>query len=190
MRAQPCYVLPPRLISLFEALQGRHWNALLVAFLWGIFKREDFSDGMIPCGRANMVYSYAVLAENADVMPDGRFYVFKGGIEVLHCPSVPCIIPALAILVRVSIPPDERGLAHVVQMQGFRPNGQEFTPVLINRMEPANGPAPPDRSVSHIFVVHLNGLLIQEHGLHHFRISGDSEQLGDFTFYADPMPGS
>jgi len=135
-----------------------------------------------------MVYSYALLAENADVGLDGRFYVFKGGIEVLFCPSVPCMVSTLALLVRIGIPPTERGFPHTLQIQGYRPTGEAFTPALVSRMEPKIDSAPPDRTVSHVFVVNFNGVMIQELGLHLFSIIGDGQKLGEFTFYADQIP--
>ena len=137
-----------------------------------------------------MVYSYGLLAENAEVGSDGRFYVFKGGIEVLHCPSVPCMVPTLALLVRIGIMPFERGLPHTLQIQGYRPTGEAFTPALVSRMEPKIDIAPPDRTVSHVFVVHFNAVMIQEFGLHLFSILGDGQKLGEYTFYADQFHDS
>jgi hypothetical protein len=145
---------------------------------------------MTPCGSASMEHCYSLLAENAAVMPDGRYFVFKGGIEVLHCPSVPCVIPSLALVVRVGIAPSERGAPHVVQLEGFRPNNEHFTPVMINRMEPITDSTPPDRSVYHTFIINFSGVVIQELGLHRFKIIGDGAELGDITFHADPLPAS
>ena len=75
----------------------------------------------------------------------------------------------------------------MIQLEGFRPNNERFTPVMVNRIELMNDPTPLDRPVYHTFIVNFYGVVINETGPHRFNIIGDGEELGSITVYADPV---
>jgi hypothetical protein len=132
-----------------------------------------------------MELSYAFLADAAEVLPAGGFFVFNGGIEELFCSSVPAMRPTLAVVAKIRILPDERDRTHLVKVRGLRPNNEPFTPTVIDEIQPRTDAPPGDRPYYHPLVVNFLGLMIQESGLHRLILEGDGQKLGTINLQVD-----
>jgi Family of unknown function (DUF6941) len=132
-----------------------------------------------------MELSYAFLADAAEVLPAGGFFIFNGGIEELFCSSVPALRPTLAVVAKIRILPDERDRPHLLEVRGPRPNNEPFTPTVIDEIQPRTDGPPGDRPSYHPLVVDFLGLTIQESGLHRFILEGDGQKLRSIHLQVD-----
>jgi hypothetical protein len=73
-----------------------------------------------------MRLGYAFLANSAKVAPDGRFHVLGGGIDGFKLPFIPTMLPTLAVVAAVHVPPEECGPSYQLRMKLTSPDGTEF----------------------------------------------------------------
>ncbi len=132
-----------------------------------------------------MQLAYAILADNAQVMPDGKFTIFSGGIEVLTAPSLPALTPSLAIVIRLVLEPGEIDIQHHFHVELLNPDGEnllssdsgkQFTP---NK----NTPVIPDLPLSYMFVLNFPGLIFLAAGKHMFRLFVDGTLIGEIPMF-------
>src|SRR4051794_30106552 len=72
-----------------------------------------------------MELRFAFVANSAEVGPDGRFFVLGGGIDGIGVPSVPCIFPALTLLIRVHFWREECREAYQLHISMMNPDGTD-----------------------------------------------------------------
>jgi|SRR5579883_2753335 len=127
---------------------------------------------------------FSFLANGAEVSSAGKFFVFNGGVDGLDVQAFPTQIPMLAVVTKFRLNPDERTRAHIIELRGLRPNGEELFPVVVNTFDPTQLMYPMDRPASHVFAVNIVGLILYEQGAHRFVISADGEELGAVELHA------
>jgi hypothetical protein len=135
-----------------------------------------------------MEIAYAFLAENCEVMPDGRFHVFRGGLEGFLCENLPAIIPAIALVIRIKIPPSDRGKPHTLELEGIDPENQSFLPKAMTTIVPKDDPTPAERAIFHTFSANIGMVQFIKYGFHSFRMAIDGRSVGGLTFFVDPLP--
>lgn len=125
-----------------------------------------------------MDLAYAFLAKFADTTRDGTFALVGGGFEVVAAPALPVTVPALAVVIRLLVPPNECGREHELRVDLVGPGeaaprmtaNLHFTPDLdVNR---------PGRPVGINCIMGTFGLAFAEQGDYEFRLSVGGRQLG------------
>lgn len=140
-------------------------------------------------GQAFMELEYSFLADAIEVVaPSGRFFVFNGGVEAVSCPGFPALLPSLAYIGKIRIPPAERDIAHNAQLSCLRPNGEPLVPLMANNFDARTLTVPRDRPAHHLLVVNYRQIQLYEYGEHRFVLTCDGEELGSVSFFVDPMP--
>jgi len=126
----------------------------------------------------------AFLAQAATVLPDGRFFVFGGGIDGFVGAELPIIVPSVSAVARIHFSPEDCGVEHELlatfagppeSEPGFNA-GRKFKPVL--------SPYLPDRGTILPFVVDITNLRLTHEGLYTVSYSAGDTLLGKLTYVA------
>jgi hypothetical protein len=70
-----------------------------------------------------MKFHYAFCAKYAQTSPDGTFTVFGGGLDTIEVQEFPFVVQELAILLNVSLDPDEDAAGQRIMVGFFDPEG-------------------------------------------------------------------
>jgi hypothetical protein len=134
-----------------------------------------------------MELDYAFFAEAADLHPDGRFFVFGGGIDRINGLQFPSTLPALSLLIKLRVLEAEFGVAHRIRVSTEAPDGTEW----IGVHDAAIGPSPPVQGLrlysSHVVCMSLRGAILPQEGVYIFHIFGDEVELGTLRLYVERL---
>ncbi len=83
-----------------------------------------------------MKFLDAFFANAADVGPDGRCFVLGGGIEGIIVNSIPTVIPAVALFLRIRFDRQECGQTHTLRLDLSCPDGSNREAVVEAQLAP------------------------------------------------------
>jgi hypothetical protein len=135
--------------------------------------------------RDYMKLAYAILADAAQVTPDGKFSILGGGIEILNSVALPAMVPSLALIIRLSLDPDSLSIQHILQVELVDPDGLQslaniaessFTPE--QKISIKEGILP-----STTFVFNFLGISFPKTGKYTFNIILDQEIIGSLFIH-------
>jgi len=139
-----------------------------------------------------MQLQYAILADSAQILPDGKFVIVGGGVEYISAPSFPAMNPSLALVVRLTVSSPEVGREHQFRLELLMPDGTSVLPVQGNTMFT---PKPPTTSgilapLNYMFVVNFPGLVFPAAGKYAFRLFVDDHKVGEAPLYLQITPSA
>jgi hypothetical protein len=128
-----------------------------------------------------MRLNFAFLAQAAELVPDGRFFVLGGGIDRITIPSFPGVIPSLALVAELLFSGDEYAQPYPVRVTVTRPDGkvQDLGEILV--LSPRAEPEWPERGRTAHLVCQINSFLIPLPGIYEFQFSIHDQHLGEFS---------
>lgn len=117
-----------------------------------------------------MKLSFALLADAAAAMPDGKFSVQGGGIDNVSAQGFPAVHPMMALIVRLDVDEAEYGHDYHLRIEGVAPSDTPWlAPVLVPfKPEKPRTSTLPGRA---LFVVNIPMLLFPAPGTYTFRLS-------------------
>jgi hypothetical protein len=127
---------------------------------------------------------FAMLADAAVALPDGKVDIQGGGINVLRAVSLPAIHPRLTLVVKVAAEPGDRSREAALLLEGFTPDREQWltpTPIALHWKKPAKA----GRSAEHLIVVNLPMLLLLKYGEYTIRLSSGDEELVTLPLFVD-----
>jgi hypothetical protein len=124
----------------------------------------------------------AFLANNCEEMPDGRFFVFGGGINVLMLPTIPCQVPFIAIFCRVNAAEEELRTEHTIRLVLVRPDGSKHdlgsAPVKDVKLDAYFA----ELGINFDLNVGLVNFPVQHPGIYRVVVSVDDDPIGELKF--------
>lgn len=140
----------------------------------------------------SMQLQYAILADSAQILPDGKFVIMGGGVEYINAPSFPAMNPSLALVVRLSVNSQEVGHEHQFRLELLMPDGTTVLPIQGNT---AFTPKPPTTSgivvpLNYMFVVNFPGLVFPAAGKYAFRLVVDDRKVSEVPLYLQTLPSA
>jgi hypothetical protein len=134
-----------------------------------------------------MRLSYAFLADAAQFTEDGKLWVLGGDLATLRAQEFPHKYPALALVVKFLLRPDECGREHRIRVQLREPTGEALADTLTSA-----APEPrtdfPEEEVGLAFVLNYQQTLFPSPGKYSFIITVDDEELGVMGFHVIRPP--
>jgi hypothetical protein len=135
-----------------------------------------------------MELAYGFLANAADVVQDGRFFVLGGGIDGIGVPAVPAVMPGLAILVNISFEQEECGEAHRFRVLLTNPEGNPAGPEFQLELRPRQSePAYKDGATVSV-AVSMIGLPFGHQGEYSFNLFVGDRLIGRIPFWVFIAP--
>src|SRR5260370_41163218 len=128
-----------------------------------------------------MELAYVFLAKYADTAPDGTFALIAGGFETAVGATLPITVPAITVVARVLVPPEECGREYNVQVELFTPGEAQPRLTANLHLEPRLDANRPDRPVGINCLVGFFALTFAQPGDCEFRLSVDGRPLGRAT---------
>lgn len=139
-----------------------------------------------------MQLQYAILADAAQILPDGKFVIMGGGIEYINAPSFPTMNPSLALVVRITVDPQEVGREHQFRLELLKPDGESIPPLEGSSVFTPQAPITSGVVIplSHMFVINLPGVVFPEPGKYMFRMFVDDHEVGEVFLYLQIVPSA
>ncbi len=134
-----------------------------------------------------MELAYIFLAEAA-ATGEGKFFVFGGGVHYLHTPGFPASLSSLAVVVGVSLLPEDIDRVHLAELRGISPSGGGFFPESTAQLPAIPIPGRPDLPLLSIVTFNFRGLQLSTPGTYTFVLSVDSRELGRVSFSCHIAP--
>ncbi len=136
-----------------------------------------------------MKLAYAVLADAAQVTPDGKVSMLGGDFDTIFARTFPAPHALLSLVMRFDVERRECGYEHRLQIMLLGPLNSPVMPAATTAFVPQINPALTDRPVKAFIVVNLQGLVFQTQGTYHFHISVDDVKKGELPLYLTRLPG-
>lgn len=127
-----------------------------------------------------MELTYVILADAAELSPNGKFSLLGGGIENIFAPTFPAIHPGLALVVRLRARSSEVEQDHKFHVDIIGPNDFNVTPGTIIEFKPRTMPGEPDRPVAFTLVMNIVPIVLPEPGTYLGHLYVDSQEVGTF----------
>ena len=124
-----------------------------------------------------MNLAYLFLAEGA-IAQGGRLFVYGGGVHYIRAERFPSIFPNLALVASVQLEPEEARGAHLFEVRGLGPNGQEFCPSHATKIEPKREPDFPNLASYHVYTLNIKAAHFPCPGTYEFQVCVDGNELG------------
>lgn len=142
-----------------------------------------------------MKLDFALLADAATGLPDGKLYVHGGGITRIAAPVVPWPQPSLALVLRFMTGPEDWGQVTKLKFSLEDPDGASVLPPAEVSTEVATPVVEVEEGEDTAFQVVLNlggGVLFPRLGLFTFRVSIDDKEVKELPLavVAAPPPDS
>ncbi len=131
--------------------------------------------------KSPMKLAFASFAKFVDLSPDGSFDVIGGGFRQLEAERLPVTVPSLALLVFVSLPPEECHRSHALQVSATGPDGKGVETIHPDSPSPfllRPGVSPDQPSAA---AVNLGRAEFAQAGFYTFHIAADNQEVGDVT---------
>lgn len=127
-----------------------------------------------------MQLQYVILADSAQILPDGTFVIIRGGVEYINAPSFPAMNPSLALVARVALNPDDFDHEHRFRVELQTPDGTNVTPAQGNSTFTPRAHAATNQvfTPGYVFVVNFPGLVFPMAGTYQFRLFVDDQEVG------------
>ena len=133
-----------------------------------------------------MVYGF--LANSAEVVQDGRFFVQGGGIDGIGVRSVPSVMPSLAIVANISFEPQECEQSHRLRITLTNPDGNVMLPDCEVELRPRQSEPAIRNTISLSVSVNLFGLPLRLEGAHFFSLFIGDHRIGRICFWVFIAP--
>ncbi len=135
-----------------------------------------------------MELAYGFLANAADVVQDGRFFVLGGGIDGIGVPAVPAVMPGLAVLVNISFEQGECGEVHRFRMTLTNPEGNEAGPECRLDLSPRQSEWAYRNGTTLSVAVSMVGLPLGHQGEYFFNLFVGDRLIGRIPFWVFIVP--
>jgi hypothetical protein len=137
-----------------------------------------------------MRLDFFILAESAEFLPDGRFFVFGGGFEGIRAAAYPAVIPSFVLAVRLIAASDECDGTHTLRISATGPDGQPIMPDLRLEFGPLPRSHQEGRATKFGAAARVTGLPIPQAGEYVFSLFVDEKELEHRIFHADMIPAN
>jgi len=137
-----------------------------------------------------MDLEYGFLANAAEIVQGGRFFVLGGGIDGIGVPAVPAIMPALAILVNISFEQHECDVAHTFRMMLINPDGNDVGPECRLDLSPSHTEPPYRDGTTLSVAINMHGLPLGHLGQYFFNLFVGDRPIGRIPFWVFISPAA
>lgn len=135
-----------------------------------------------------MNVEYAFLANAAEYSSDGKLYILGADYNVMYG-RYPWTVPAMALVVKFSYPPEECGRTHRFTAEFWKPDGERMAPIV--ETELATHPiSPPFQGGALTLVIALYTIVFSTAGVYTVRILLDGEEKKAFRLYMQEVPSA
>jgi len=131
-----------------------------------------------------MRLAYGFFATAAEVLPDGRFFVFGAGWDAVKSSTFPAIIPSLYLFVRIAGDPNDYDLEHDLRLRVMSPSGMAIIETPISNLPKLTQLESPDRVNYYSAALSLLNCALEIPGQYAFEILVDGIPLGSVILYA------
>lgn len=128
-----------------------------------------------------MELAYVFLAKFADTATDGTLSLVGVGFDTVTTPTLPVLVPAITVIARVLVSPDECEREHNLRGELFCPDEVNPRATADLRFTPRLDPSRPNRPVGVNCIMGWLGLAFAEQGEFEFRLSIGGRPLGRTT---------
>jgi len=130
-----------------------------------------------------MKLAYAVLADAAQVTPDGKTSMLGGDFDTIFALRFPAQHPSLALVMRFDVEKQECGLEHQLRIAVTGPLNTQVAGPIISDFIPRANPAYPNRLVKALMVATFHNLEFASQGTYNVNITVDGRSMGKVTLY-------
>jgi hypothetical protein len=135
-----------------------------------------------------MRLGFAFIANSAEASPDGRFHVIGGGIDGFTLPSLPSMIPTLALIVSLHFSSDECEQDYVFRLITSNPDGSDFGLNIAYPLAVRINPEVPDFGSHQKLVITFTGVSLSKSGKHRFIFYVNDAEVGQLEFNVGVVP--
>jgi hypothetical protein len=125
-----------------------------------------------------MELSYAFFAHAAEFSPDGKLSVLSGDLDTLFSEVFPFTHPAIALVVKLLIRPEECPREYQFRAEIVDPHGEVIPPKISFPFTPNLGCYRPDDIVGMGLSIHLQGITFPVSGKYVLQMWVDDQPLG------------
>jgi len=131
-----------------------------------------------------MELEYSFCAKYGEVGADGFFAIIGGGLDRINGPQLPVVIPSMAVVMRISVSPEEFQTDHRLRVELFDSCEQRL-PLEVEFPVPHTSPIPgeAEREATFSCAICMSNLTFPVAGDYEFRISVDEQLLGITPLY-------
>jgi len=135
-----------------------------------------------------MKLGYALLADAAQVTPDGKLSMLGGDFDTIFVRSFPAQHSSLALVVKLDAARDDCGREHEMRVTSSGPLNSSFLPAVESRFTPQLNPLFANRPTRVLLVFNFQSLMFPNQGKYQFHITVDGTQLGTVPLELTRIP--
>ena len=122
-----------------------------------------------------MQFSFAFLANVAEILIDGRIMAIGMDFDGIFCPQFPITVP-LILVTKIKLDPSEINLQHKCVIEITRPNGKRELLGTENTFDAKANPIDPNLPGGTAIIIKM-GVNFESAGLHLFHVLIDGEEV-------------
>lgn len=131
-----------------------------------------------------MKLKFAMLADSAVALPDGKLSIQGGDLDSVFATNFPALHPQLALVVTLVAEPSDRGKELSLSIEGRTPHDEPWFPA-ISAPIPWREPDTLGRPAKYTFVVSIPMLVLLSAGTYTIRLVVDNDELIALPLYAE-----
>lgn len=122
---------------------------------------------------------YVILADAAQVHPDGKFSLLGGGIENINALTFPAIQSGIALVVKLGARAAEAKEPHDFRVDITGPNDFYETAVALTGFRSTVSQDEPDHPVTFNLIINIPFLVFPEQGTYFFHLYVGTQEVGN-----------
>lgn len=130
-----------------------------------------------------MRLAFAFLADAAQFTVDGRLWVLGGDLQFIEASDLPVDHPALTLVVKAFIDPDECGQEHIFSVDVEEPSGRIAHLPASEPITPRRSKEHPELPVGIALALNIQQVQFTHFGVFHFRVKLDDQELTSLPLY-------
>ena len=133
-----------------------------------------------------MKLAFAMLADSASLLPDGKIAIQGGDIDTVRTHSFPALQPTVTLVVKLIAEPSDRNNEIDLTIEGKTPQNETWFPSTSIAL-PWKDAGTVDRPAKHIVVINLPMLVFLTEGTYIFRLLLGTTELAAVPLYAERL---
>jgi hypothetical protein len=134
-----------------------------------------------------MRLGYAILADAAEVSPNGKISILGGEISTLALPQFPMLYARLSFVAKLQLEPDDYGRDHTFRLELVEPEEKR---VVVGEPVPFNVPLGEDAPQNALIAGNIPPLLFRMPGTYELQLFTDDQLVASLPLLVQEQPTS